>query len=786
MLKNYLKVAWRNLIRNRSFSALNVLGLSIGLAVTILIVLWINFEVGFDKFHENGSRLYQVYNKYPVDGEIWTWNSTPKIMAKTIKKDYPEVERVSRYFYETPFLFSSGEKRFKAVGTSVDPDFLKMFHFPLIQGNPDQVLEGTNNIVFTETLAEKLFGEENPMGKMVKVDNTDLFTVSGVLQNLPENTEFTFEYLIPWTYLRQKGWDDENWGNNSVATYVMLKKGTDYDAFSQKIKPHRKRYDKEAPEMETYLYPFSRGHLYGEFKNGVESGGEIIIIQMFGLIAIIVLVIACINFMNLSTARSEKRAKEVGIRKVVGAKKGSLVGQFMGESILLSIISALIALGVVVLALPSFSNLVQRPLSLNLANPSFWIAGMILVLFTGVLAGSYPALYLSAFKPVSVLKGTFQKANTLVTPRKVLVVLQFSAAIVLITATLIIRQQLNKVQERQLGYAKNNLIYTVMEGDMHKNYMLIKEALLSSGITNAVTKTMSPITESWSNHWNMEWKGKKEDDKTLIMRLSADEGIVKTLGLELVLGRDMDLKMFPSDSSAVLLNETAVAHMGFEDPIGQIIKDNGVDWNVIGVVKDFVFNSPFQKIEPLMIEGAKAWNQVIHIKFNAQQSTAQSLAIAEQIFKKFNPEYPFNYEFVDQQYAKKFEDQKRTGSLARLFTLFTIIISCLGLFGLSSYMAENRVKEIGVRKVLGASVQNITTLLSKSFLKLVLIAFAIAIPISWFAMNRWLQMFEYRIQISAWTFISAGVLAIAIALFTISYQSIKAAIANPIKSLRTE
>ncbi|MEM1338805.1 MAG: ABC transporter permease [Bacteroidota bacterium] len=786
MLKNHVKIAWRNLIRNKGFSLLNILGLSIGLTVTALIVLWMNFEMGFDKFHANDERLYQVYNKYPLDGEIWTWNSTPKIMAKTIEKEYPEVERISRYFYDTPFLFSFEEKRIKAEGTAVDPDFLHIFSFPLAKGDVNQVLEGTNSLVLTETFAKKLFGDEDPIGKAVKIDNLDLLTVTGVLKDLPENTEFNFEYLVPWEYIVQKGWDDENWGNNSVATYVMLKKGVDYNAFSSKIKTLRARYDKETPDMETYLYPFSRGYLYGEFENGKESGGRIDIISMFGLIACIVLLIACINFMNLSTARSEKRAKEVGIRKVIGAKKGSLIRQFLGESLLLSLLSALIALLLVALTLPAFSDLIDKPLSLNLTRPAFWLMGLLLVLFTGILAGSYPALFLSAFKPAAVLKGTFQKVNSLITPRKVLVVLQFAVAIILITATIIVKQQVAKAQDRQLGYAKDKLVYTVMEGDMHKNYESIKRELLSSNAIASITKTMSPITESWSNHWNMEWKGKREDDKTLIYRLSSDGALVKTLNLELTLGRDMDLKKYPTDSTAVILNEAAVAHMGFKNPLGQIIKDNGANWTVIGVVKNFVFNSPFQKIEPVIIKGAKAWGQVIHIKFNDNSSMVQNLAEVKAIFQKFNPEYPFEYRFVDQMYAKKFEDQQKTETLASLFSLLTIFISCLGLFGLASYLAANRVKEIGVRKVLGATTISITSLLSKSFLKLVFIACVIATPITWYIMNRWLATFEFRVKVSLWYFITAGLLAMAIALLTVSYQAIKAALANPVKSLRTE
>lgn len=765
---------------------MNILGLSIGLAMTTLIVLWVNYELGFDRFHEKIDRLYEVNNQYAIEGEIWTWNSTPKPMAPTIKKDYPEIEKVSRYFYDNSYLFAWNDQKIKATGTMVDPDFLDMFSFPLIQGDVNSVLNDVNSVVITESFSEKLFGNQDPIGKMVKIDNRDIFKVTGILKDVPPNTHFSFEFLIPWSYLTQQGWDDENWGNNSVATYVLLKENTDIDTFSNKIVSLRENYDKDTPDIKTLLYPYSKTYLYGEFENGVEMGGRIELIRMFGLIAIIILIIACINFMNLSTARSEKRSKEVGVRKVLGAPRKLLIGQFIGESVLITFISATFAIILVLLLLPSFNNLVERPLSLNLASVGFWMVTIGVTIFTGLLAGSYPALYLSGFKPSSVLRGTFKKVDAMVTPRKVLVIIQFSVAIVLITASLIITQQLHKVQNRQLAYAKNNLIYSSLEGDMEKNYDLIKTELLESGAFTSVTKTNSPITESWSNTWGFEWEGKNGQDKTIIHRLISDDGVVNTMGLELIEGRDFDLQKYPTDSTAAILNQSALELMGFEDPIGKKIKDNGIDWHIIGVIKDFVYNSPFQKIEPMVIEGAKGWFNVIHMRMNPEVNTAQNLAVAERIFNKYNPEYPFNYEFVDAAYAKKFSDQRTTGKLANIFTLLTIFISCLGLFGLASYVAENRIKEIGVRKVLGASVRTITGLLSKDFLKLVFVSILIAIPVSWYFMSNWLEEFAFRIDISWWVYLISGGLTLIVAFVTVSFQAIKAARANPIKSLRTE
>ena len=786
MIKNYLKIAWRNLIRNRSFSLLNILGLSVGLAMTTLIVLWVNYELGFDRFHEKIDRIYEVNNQYMVDGEIWTWNSTPKAMGPAIKKDYPEVEKVTRFFYDNTFLFAWNDQKIKATGTMVDPDFLDMFSFPLIQGDLNTVLSDVNSVLVTESLAKKIFGNQDAMGKMVKIDNRDTFKVTGILKDIPPNTQFTFEFLIPWSYLTQKGWDDEHWGNNSVATYVLLKENTDIDTFSDKIFSLRENYDKDTPEMKTLLYPYSKTYLYGEFENGVEMGGRIDLIRMFGFIAAIILLIACINFMNLSTARSEKRSKEVGVRKVLGAPRKSLIGQFVGESVLITFISATFAIILVLLLLPSFNNLVERPLSLNMASIGFWIFAIGVTIFTGLLAGSYPALYLSGFKPSSILRGTFKKVDANVTPRKILVVLQFSVAIVLITASLIITQQLQKVQNRQLAYSKNNLIYTSLEGDMEKNYDLIKTELLESGAFTSVTKTNSPITESWSNTWGFEWEGKNDQDKTIVHRLISDDDVVSTMGLELVQGRDFDLEKYPTDSTAAILNQSAMKLMGFEDPIGKKIRDNGIEWHIIGIVNDFVYNSPFQKIEPMVLEGAKGWFNVIHMRMNPGRDTAENLATAEGIFNKYNPEYPFNYEFVDAAYAKNFNDQRTTGKLANIFTMLTIFISCLGLFGLASYVAENRIKEIGVRKVLGASVATITGLLSKDFLKLVFISILIAIPVSWYFMNNWLEEFAFRISIPWWVYLISGGLTLLIAFITVSFQAVRAARANPIKSLRTE
>lgn len=786
MFSNYFKIAWRNILRSKGFSFINIAGLAIGMAAASLIAIWLHNEVSMERFHANTSRIYNVYNVDKNEGVWNSWNTTPKVMAKVISQDFPEVEMVVRVNWSLPLLFTAADKKLKANGHFVDSGFLQMFSFPLVQGDVKTALGNASSVVITQALGKKLFGNENAMGKNLLIDNTKSFTIAGVLKDLPDNTTYQFEYLLPWSALRAMGGDDEFWGNNSTNTFVMLKKEATLASIAPKIKTLRSKYDKESPQMQTLLYPLNRSYLYGQFENGVETGGRIETVRLFGIIAAFILLIACINFMNLSTARSEKRAKEVGIRKVAGAEKKSLIAQFLGESVFISFVAGLLALAIVIMALPYFGELVQKKLVIRYYDWRFWLAGLGFVFCTGLLAGSYPALFLSGFKPVTVLKGSFKKAHALVTPRKVLVVLQFAFAIMLIIGTIIVRQQLQNAQDRQLGYAKDNLAFTFLEGDIEKNYPAIKNELLSNGIAVSVTKTSAPITEGWSNTWGIGWKGKDPNDKTVMDRYCADDDICQTAGLKIVQGRDIDLDKYITDSTAVLLNESAVKHMKFDNPIGEIINDNGIDWHVVGVVQDFILKSPYRPVDPMVIEGAKGWFNVMQMKFNQTKTTAQNLAAAEKIFKKYNPNYPFEYTFVDEAYAKKFENEKRTGILAGLFAFLTIIISCLGLFGLTSYMAETRVKEIGVRKVLGASVMGITQLLSKDFLMLVFIAFAIAAPLSYWGMNQWLEAYPYRVTIEWWVFVLAASLAMLIALLTISYQAIKAARANPIKSLRTE
>jgi len=787
MLKNYLKIALRNLFRNKAFSAINIAGLAIGMASAILILLWIQNEISFDQFHEKKDRIYEAWNRAHFSGKLQCWNTTPKVLARTLERDIPEVEQATRVNWSRNFLFSVGEKRLTVQGNMVDSNFLQMFSFPLLKGNSKLALMDMHSIVLTEKLAQKIFGNEDPMGKVIKIDNKDNFTVTGIARDLPNNTRFNFEYLLPWSYARYRGEDDENWGNNSTRTYVLVKPNVSFASADNKIRKLKARYDKnEDPRWEMFLYPISKWRLYSRFKDGSEDGGRIEFVRMFGIIAVFILLIACINFMNLSTARSEKRAKEVGIRKVVGAQKGALIAQFIGESILLAFLAGIVAIGIVELSLPGFNKLTDKKLFIDFGNIYSWLIALGFIIFTGLVAGSYPAFFLSSFQPVRVLKGMFRSSKALITPRKVLVVLQFTFAIILIISTIIVKHQIDYARDREAGYDKRNLMYHMLTGDLDKNFNLVKNELLASGVATSISKTSAPLTQGWSDTWGFEWKGKDPNDKTDFDRYSADENLVATAGFQLVKGRDFNLKQFPTDSTGVILNESAAKAMGFKDPIGQIVKDNDINWHVVGVIKDFILQSPYYPLKPMVIEGSKGWFNTMHIKLNPQNSTAQNLKKAEAIFKKYNPEYPFEYKFIDEEYATKFEDEKRTATLTALFAGLTIFISCLGLFGLAAYMAQNRIKEIGVRKVLGASVANITTLLSKDFLKLVIISLVIASPVAAFAMYKWLQDYPYRVNIEWWVFVIAGLAAVTIALLTVSFQAIKAATANPVKNLRTE
>lgn len=787
MFQNNFKIAFRNLLRNKAFSIINISGLAIGMASAILILLWVQNEISHDRFHEKKDRLYQVWSNDKINGTIRSLTYTPEIMAPSLKTDFPEIEEVTRVRSTRNLLTVNGDKKLLSTGAVVDPGFLTMFSFPLLEGNSRTVFNDPHSIVITRKLARKLFGDADPAGKIVRMGNTENFTVSGILKDLPNNTQFDFiEYLLGYELQTQQGNIDKDWTNISISTFVLLKPNSKAEQLNDKLKAIIPSHSNGTQKTEEFVYPVSQLWLYSNFVNGKAVGGRIDRVRTFSIIAVFILLIACINFMNLSTAKSEKRAKEVGIRKVAGAGKRSLVMQFLAESVLTAFIAGIIALIMVQLGLPAFNQLVQKELFLNYANRYFWFGAIAFILFTGFLAGSYPAFFLSAFQPASVLKGAFKKANALITPRKIMVVLQFTFAVLLIICTIVVTEQVKYAQGRSTGYNRDQLIHIYQNDEMKRNYSMIKNELLNSGVAIAVSAVQSPLTQNWSSGIGLNWAGKDPNAVIQINRYTEDGDLVKTAGLQLIAGRDIDVKTYPTDSTACIINETALKLMGFKDPIGQNIYDDPVNWHVVGVIKDFVQESPYAPIKPMIIRGPKEWTSTVLVKLNSSNSTAVNLAKLEQVLKKYDPVYPVEYTFADEEYAHKFAEEQLAGTLASLFAALTIFISCLGLFGLSTYMAENRIKEIGVRKVLGASVAGITSLLSKDFVKLVLIAIVIASPVAWFVMNKWLQQYDYRIAIGYATFIIAGLLAVFIALVTVSFQAIKAALANPVKSLRAE
>jgi putative ABC transport system permease protein len=783
MLKNFFKIAIRNISRNKGFSILNIGGLAIGMASALLVLLWVQNELSFDSVYTKSDRLYQAWNRNQGNEGLHSWNNTMKILGPTLKKDFPEVEGSSRVNWDATILFSRGDKKLNVAGTMVDPDFLTMFEFPFLKGNRNTALNNPNDIVITEKLSRQMFGNEDAMDKILRLDNKYDFRVSAVMKDLPNNTEFDFQYLLPWSFMHTIQQDDSVWDKNSTHNYVLLKPHTDLKALNAKIQHIVQKHGNPEWTTEMFLYPVSRLHLYSNFVNGIPSGGKIEMVRVFILIAGLILLIACINFINMSTARSERRAKEVGIRKVSGAMQNSLIIQFIAESIFIAGISGMIALLLVQLSLPAFNTLTKKQLFVDYGNIYFWLSFFAFILFTGLVSGSYPAFFLSSFKPVAVLKGNFRKAESLVTPRKVLVVVQFSFAIILIISTLVIDRQIKYAQDRETGYDKNKLLYISLFGDIEKNYPLIREELMNNQVAVSITKTSAPLTETWSSG-GADWPGMSPNDRTGFNYYNTDGGIVRTAGLTLLQGRDIDLIHYPADSMSCLLNESAAQTMGFKNPVGQMINH---DWRVVGVVKNFILQSPYEPVKPMIINGPGGhWFNMIHIKMNGNHSTGSNLATMEKIFKKYNPNYPFEYHFTDEEYAKKFNDDRTTATLSLLFSGLTIFISCLGLFGLAAFMAEKRIKEIGVRKVLGASVASIAGLLSADFVKLVIISVFIASPIAWLVMNKWLHGYEYHIPIPVWIFFVAGGAALAIALLTVSFQSIRAASANPVKSLRSE
>jgi predicted permease len=780
MFRNYFKTAWRNLIKNKIYSFINITGLALGLTCTILIGLWVNDEMKVDQFHANGPQLYRVMANL-FWGDETTGDNIPAPLNEAMKKDIPGIQNVATVTQDE-ILFFPGEKAHKEKGYYVTEDFLKMFSFPLINGNIHSALSSPKNIVITEKLAEKYFGNQDPMGKTIQVNSTDVFQVSGVLKDAPLNSSFQFGWLIPFDVFVQKNQWAKTWGNYSFQMYVMLDPHTSMTDVNEKLKHILNKYNKGSKD-EFFLQSFGDKYLYANYKAGKQEGGRIVYVRLFSVIAIFVLLIACINFMNLTTARSVKRAKEVGIRKVVGAERKMIITQFFGEALLLTVCAVFLALVVVELLLPSFNQLTGKQLHLDFAQPGFLVAVLIVTIVTGLISGSYPALFLSSFRPVVVLKSAAVKASGANLLRKALVVIQFCLSIILIIGTIIIYNQIQYIRNKNLGLDKENLILMAAEGNVYTHLNTFEDELSRSpGIANVTTAGDIPIDINGTSA-DLNWPGKKPKEVVSVSATWVGYNFLKTMDIPLVAGRDFSKTM--ADSSNYIVNESAVKLMNLKNPIGQQVEFWNGKGSIVGVVKDFHLHSLHDPITPLVL-CLQPQNSYILFVRTEKGKTREAIASLQHLQHHYDASFPFEYHFMDEMYEQRYNSEMMIGKLINVFAIMAILISCLGLFGLATYTAEQRIKEIGIRKVLGASVSNLTALLTRDILKLVLIATLFAFPIAWIGMNKWLDNFAYRTNISWWVFVVAALLAAFIALITVSYQAIRAALTNPVKNLRTE
>jgi len=787
MIKSYLKIAWRNLIRNRLYSIINIGGLAVGMAVSFMLLLYVYNELSFDKFNKNSARLYQVERNQPSNGEIMTGNATPIPLAPALLKDFPEIDKVARTNWGYDILMNYQDKAVKVSTMAADPDLLSMFSFDFIWGNK-QALSDLSSIILTQSGAKALFGDANPIGKVIKLNNQYPLKVTAVIKDNPVNSSFYFKALISWAQLtaEQQWVKTSGWGNYSFQTYVLLKPGASFASVNSKIKYIVKRYDPNNKENTMFLYPYTRLHLYSEFKNGVNTGGAIDTVKLFLYLAIGILIIACINFMNLSTARSERRAREVGVRKAVGARRFALVQQFMGESLVMAFMALLIALVLVIVLIPFFNNIINLQLSLPYDNVWAWGAALAVTIFTGLVAGSYPALFLSSFKPVKVLKGQVITTKGTVRPRQVLVIVQFTFAVCLILSSIFIYKQINYIKDRPVGYDRNGLVDLPVEGVMVNKFENFRLDAINAGAITDGALTSGSITNDQSSSWGITWQGQLPgEDKLPIDQKVGTYHFTSTYGLKLVEGRDFSVA-YPSDSAAIMLNQAAVKLMRFKEPLGQIVKYQGTNCKVVGVVENFVWGSPYEPVKPAIIGFSKGWVGNIALRLNPAKSVSASLAILQKIYKKYNPEYPFEYKFTDEKFNQKFSTERLLGTMSTGFTCLAIIISSLGLFGLASFSAEQRKKEIGIRKVLGATIGNLWFNLSREFVWLVSISFIFGSAISWYVVHQHFTKYTYHTSISIWVFILTMFISLTICLLTVSWQAIKAAVSNPVHSLRSE
>lgn len=794
MLFNYVKTAWRNMTRNKFSSFLNIGGLAVGIGVSMLIGLWIWDELSFNKYHQHYNRIALVMQHVTNNGAIQTVPVVPYPLANELRKNYGrDFKNIVMAGGNGNHILTVGEKKLTQEGGYFEPKAPEMFTLKMLKGSYNS-LKDPASILLSQSTANAFFGNADPINQFIKIDNRIDAKVTGIYEDLPHNTTLAeVKFMAPWDlYFSNTEWirtAGDPWRPNAFQIYAQLAENADLDKVSLKIKDEKLKnvnaqLAKKKPAL--FLQPMGNWHLYSEFKNGLNIGGRIKYVWLFGVIGVFVLLLACINFMNLSTARSEKRAKEVGIRKAIGSLRSQLIGQFFSESILVATCSFLIALIFVLALLPFFNEVAGKRITVPLSNPGFWLLGMGFSVLTGLIAGSYPAFYFSSFQPVKILKGTFKAGKWAAIPRKALVTVQFTVSAIMIIGTIVVFRQIQFVKDRPIGYENNGLmVLPMVTEDIHSHFDAVKGELLKTGTILSMAESGSTPTQTWNTSSGFEWKGKDPALSVDFPRIYVSYDYGKTIGWELSAGRDFS-KDFATDTAAFVLNEAAVKFMGLQNPVGETIKWFGDPYKVIGVVKDMIMQNPYEQVKPAVFTLYTGAQNFVVLKLNPAVSAGTALSAIEPVFRKFNPAQPFGYQFADAEYDRKFGNEERIGKLAGFFAALAIFISCLGLFGMASFMAEQRTKEIGIRKVLGASVLNVWRLLSKDFLVLVLISLFIATPIAYYFMHSWLQDYEYRTTISWWIFAVTAAGALAITLLTVSFQAVKAALANPTKSLKTE
>ena len=793
MFKNYFITSWRNLIRDKSYSSFNILGLAVGMGVALLIGLWVQYQYSYDRWLPHYQQNYRVMVRSVNNGEINAGYATQLPLAAVLKKEIPEIRYVARADWFAQHGLVVGDKKLYSSGGFVGEDFLRIFQYPLEQGNAAEVLQEPASIVLTRSTAIALFGNQDPINKTVRLDNLQDLKVTGILADVPANSSLQFNYIIPFSfYIRTQDWIRQNvdtWNMDPIQTFVALQPGVTMDEVAPKLKAILKKYDQRDVtnvKMELFLHPASHWHLQSAFENGQESGGFIDYVRMFSLIGLVVLIIACINFVNLSTARSERRAREVGVRKAIGSLRSDIMLQFLIEALVITLLAFGVALLLVSMALPDFNTLTGSGIGIPWTNVWFWTAMLGYVLLTSLLAGSRPAIYLSSLRPVKVLKGGLKSGKTAALPRKILVVLQFTCSVALIISTVIIYRQIQYVKNRPTGYDAGRLVISPASADLDHNYPALRHDLLQSGLVTSVTKSTAPITDLYSWTGVEQWQGKLPGETFGVATVGITDDYFSTLGLKLIKGRDFEKGMTP-DSTDVILNEAAVKRMRFKDPLNQVITWNGnKKIRVIGVAGDALMRSPFSQAEPVFFVYNTAWSSTVMYKLSTRTNTATAIPAIRAIFDKYNPAYPFQYHFADEQYAEKFSEETLIGKLSGIFSALAILISCLGLFGLAAYVAQQRTREIGIRKVLGATEGQVLVLISREFVLLVIIGCVIASPLAFYFMQGWLRGYYYHIALTADIFIDSAAAALMITIGTISFQAIRAARRNPIESLRTE